>query len=101
MKLCCRHVKYSAHACLSSILKLHLVSLLLFAIQEKNASEKKFLIKSHFKETNLYEKPVVAYADEILRVKELVVAVIIGRFCFRFGANGWLRPFANWIWSFH
>ena len=61
----------------------------------------KFLIESHLKETELYEKSAVQYVDKIVRVKEFVGAVDIGRFCIRLGANGWVRPVANRIGCLH
>jgi len=51
--------------------------------------EKKFSNQvSSLRRLNLYEKPIVPYDDKIVRVQEFVVAVDIGRFCIRFGANG-------------
>jgi hypothetical protein len=52
--------------------------------------EKKFLIRSNLKETELYEKSVVPYVDKIVRVKELVGVIASRRFCVRLGANGWI-----------
>jgi hypothetical protein len=63
----------------------------LFAIQEKNvAGEEVSNQVSPLRRLNLYEKPIVPYDDKIVRVKEFVVAVDIGRFWVRLGANGWI-----------
>ena len=61
----------------------------LFAIQEKNVvGEEVSNQVSPLRRLYLYEKPIVPDDDKIVRVQEFVVAVDIGRFCIRFGANG-------------
>jgi hypothetical protein len=52
--------------------------------------EKKFLIRSNLKETDLYEKPVVPYVTKIDHAKEFGDAGATGRLCVCLGANGWI-----------
>jgi hypothetical protein len=75
-------------------LKLHRIfvqTFSLFAIQEKNVAGGEVSNQvSPLRRLNLYEKPIVPHVDKIVCVKEFVVAVDIGRFCIRFGADGWI-----------
>jgi hypothetical protein len=63
----------------------------LFAIQEKNVAREEVSNQvSPLRRLYHYEKPIVPCDGKIVRVKEFVVAVDIGHFCVRFGANGWI-----------
>ena len=53
-------------------------------------AERRFLMRAHLKETNLYEENVVPYVHKIVPIEELVGVVAFGRLCVRLGANGWI-----------